>query len=228
VGRGEENGRVYRDLLRKYSKRAGMKTKKTKNQQSQETIGLILRETMKLFLEKGYHGTSINDIANATGLTKGALYFHFESKEHLLRRFMAEYEDRFLDGLIHSVSKVEGGAVDKLEKVTRYCAAFGYYNRELCVSFTKLAAELSGVSYGIRTEIKRIYGKYRDFLRKIIEQGKQEKVFGKEINPDIAALLIMAFHDGMLIQWSMNQDTLKGDNFTKNYRRILFDGILSS
>jgi AcrR family transcriptional regulator len=64
--------------------------KKTRNQQSQETVRLILRETMKLFLKKGYHGTSINDIAHATGLTKGALYFHFKSKEHLLKRFMEE------------------------------------------------------------------------------------------------------------------------------------------
>ena len=202
--------------------------KKTRNQQSQETVRLILRETMKCFLKKGYHGTSINDIAQATGLTKGALYFHFKSKEHLLRRFMEQYESHFLNGLIHAVSQVEGGALDKLEKVTRYCAAFGYYNRELCVSFTKLAAELMGVRLGIETEIKRIYGKYQDFLKKIVVQGKKEKVFGKEINPDMTALLIMAFHDGMLLQWSMNKDKLKGDHFVRNYRKILLDGVLSS
>jgi AcrR family transcriptional regulator len=202
--------------------------KKTRNQQSQETVRLILRETMKCFLKKGYHGTSINDIAQATGLTKGALYFHFKSKEDLLKRFMEEYESRFLDGLILTVSHVEGGALDKLEKVTRYCAAFGYYNRELCVSFTKLAAELMGVRLGIEPEIKRIYRKYQDFLKKIVAQGKKEKVFGEEINPDLTALLIMAFHDGMLLQWSMNKDKLKGDNFVKNYRKILLDGILSS
>ncbi len=188
---------------------------------------MILRETMKLFLKKGYHGTSINDIAHATGLTKGALYFHFKSKEHLLKRFMEEYESRFLDGLIHSVNQVDGGVLDKLEKVTRYCAAFGYYNRELCVSFTKLAAELIGDRLGIETDIKRIYGKYQDFLKKMVAQGIKEKVFGKEIDPGITALLIMAFHDGMLLQWSMNQDKLKGENFVRNYRKILLDGILS-
>jgi AcrR family transcriptional regulator len=202
--------------------------RKTRNQQSQETVRLILRETMKLFLEKGYHGTSINDIADATGLTKGALYFHFRSKERLLKRFMEEYESRFLDGLIGSASKVEGGAVEKLEKITRYCAGFGYYNRELCVSFTKVAAELVGFRVGIESEIMRIYGKYRNFLKKLIAEGKREKVFGKEIDPDITALLIMAFHDGMLLQWSMNQGKLKGDTFVRNYRKILFDGILSS
>jgi hypothetical protein len=61
----------------------------------------------------------------------------------------------------------------------------------------------------------------------MVAQGIKEKAFRKEIDPGITALLIMAFHDGMLLQWSMNQDKLKGENFVRNYRKILLDGILS-
>jgi AcrR family transcriptional regulator len=203
------------------------KIKKTKNQQAQDTERLILNQAMRLFLEKGYHGTSINDITQAVGLTKGAIYWHFKSKENLLRRVMEEYETRFLDGLIRAVGEVDGKAFDKFEKFNRYNAAFGYYNRDLCVSFTTLAAELFGTGHGVESEIRRIYGKYQKFIAKMIAEGKKEKVFRKDLNPALTALLIMALHDGMLLQWSMNRDKVDGGAFVKTSRKVLFNGILS-
>ena len=203
------------------------RNKKTRNQQAQDTERLILNQTMRLFLEKGYHGTSINDITEAVGLTKGAIYWHFKSKEDLLLRVMEEYETRFLDGLIRAVGEVPGKALDKFEKFNRYNAAFGYYNRELCVSFTTLAAELFGTGHGVESEIRRIYRKYQDFIAKMISEGKKEKVFRKDLNPALTALLIMALHDGMLLQWSMNRDKVDGEAFVNTSRKVLLNGIFS-
>ena len=149
---------------------------------------------MRIFLAKGYHGTSIDDITQAAGLTKGALYWHFNSKEDLLKRIVEEYEKRFLDGLIQAVNGVNGGILDKIEKYFRYNAAFSYYNRELCVSFDTLAAELVGAHHGIETEFRRIYKKYQKFLSNLIVQGKKEKVFKREMDQDLSALIIIAFH----------------------------------
>jgi TetR/AcrR family transcriptional regulator, transcriptional repressor for nem operon len=61
---------------------------------------------MRLFWEQGYHGTSIDDITRAAGLAKGALYWHYNSNEDLLRRIIAEYEKGFLDELIQHVNEV--------------------------------------------------------------------------------------------------------------------------
>jgi AcrR family transcriptional regulator len=65
-----------------------MKKLNHKNLQSQETANRILHQAMRIFLEKGYHGTSIDDITRAAKLTKGALYWHFRSKEDLLKRIV--------------------------------------------------------------------------------------------------------------------------------------------
>ena len=138
-----------------------------------------------------------------------------------------EYETRFLDGLIRAVKGVNGGALNKFEKLIRYNAAFGYYNRDLCVSFTTLSAELVGTRHRIETEIRRIYRKYQKFLTKVIAQGKQEKLFKNEIDPDLTALLIMGIHDGMLLQWSMNRHKIKGEDLVRAYRNVMFGGILS-
>ena len=204
-----------------------MKKINNKNLQSQETANRILNQAMRIFLEKGYHGTSIDDITQAAGLTKGALYWHFKSKEDLLKKLIRKYEKSFLDNLIHAVTEVKGRASDKFEKYVRFNSAFAYYNRELCVSFTTLAAELVGAHHGIEPEIRRVYRKYQNFLSKLILQGKKEKSFRKEINAALAALIVIAFHDGILLQWSMNREKIDGEAYVNTFKKIMLNGMMA-
>jgi len=57
----------------------------SRNKYPEETVNLIIDVSLKLFLEKGYENTSIQDIINGLGgLSKGAIYHHFKSKEDIL------------------------------------------------------------------------------------------------------------------------------------------------
>jgi AcrR family transcriptional regulator len=200
--------------------------KVTKNLQSKDAMGRILHQAIRLFLEKGYHGTSINEITQAAKLTKGALYWHFKSKQDLLEKIIKEHETRFLDEMIRAVGEVKGGVLEKFEKYIRFNSAFAYYNRELCVSFTTLAAELVGAHHEIEPEIRRVYKKYRKFLSNLILHGKKEKVFKRELDPDLAALAIIAFHNGILLQWSMNRHNINGEALVKTFKNIILNGLL--
>jgi AcrR family transcriptional regulator len=203
-----------------------MKKLNNKNLRSQETANRILYQAMRIFLEKGYHGTSIDDITRAAKLTKGALYWHFHSKEDLLKRIIEEYEGRFLDGMIQAVNEVKGTILDKIERYFRYNAAFAYYNRELCVSFDTLAAELVGAHHGIEAEFRRIYKKYQNFLSNLMVQGKKERFFKKEIDENLSALVIIAFHVGILLQWSMNRDKIDGEAYVNTFKKIMLKGLM--
>lgn len=56
-----------------------------RNKHPEETVNLILEVATRLFMEKGYEHTSIQDIINGLGgLSKGAIYHHFKSKEDIL------------------------------------------------------------------------------------------------------------------------------------------------
>ena len=198
-----------------------------KNLQAEITMNRLVQQAMRLFLEKGYHGTSIDDITQAAGLTKGALYWHFKGKEDLLKKIVDEFEKRFLDGLIQAVGEVKGGALDKFEKYIRYNAAFAYYNRDLCVSFTTLGAELVGADPAIESEFRRIYKKYRRFLSSLMRQGKQEKIFKKDLDSNLTALVIIAFHDGILHQWSMNRNEVDGEAYVKTFKKVILNGLMT-
>ena len=88
-----------------------------------------------------------------------------------------------------------------------------------------MAAELVGAHHPIEYEIRRIYKKYQKFLSQLIEQGKKEKVFKKELDTELTALILIAFHDGILLQWSMNRDKIDGKSYVRSFKSIVLNGL---
>ena len=90
-----------------------------RNKYPEETVEKILTAAQRLFLEKGYEKTTIQDIVDQLGgLTKGAVYHHFKSKEDIMD---AITEKMFLDG--NPFEKVRGrkdlNGLEKMKEVVR-------------------------------------------------------------------------------------------------------------
>lgn len=64
-----------------------------RNKYPEETVKKILDVSFRLFREKGYDHTTIQDITNALGMSKGAVYHHFKSKEEILDKISDRYYD---------------------------------------------------------------------------------------------------------------------------------------
>jgi len=83
----------------------------------------ILAAAARIFREKGYYGTSVQDIAESVGLLKGSLYHYIRSKEDLLARLF----DGALEGTLReleSIASREGPATERLRAMVRaYVAA---------------------------------------------------------------------------------------------------------
>ncbi|RVX43197.1 TetR family transcriptional regulator [Nonomuraea polychroma] len=78
----------------------------------------VLSIAVGVFNERGYDGTSMEDLARALGVTKSAIYYHVPGKEQLLARAL----DRALDGLFELATDeraATGPAIDRLEWVVR-------------------------------------------------------------------------------------------------------------
>lgn len=80
---------------------------------AERTTAYIIETVAPIFNKHGYVGTSMSDLTEATGLTKGALYGNFENKEALaLSAF--EYNSKILLNTLDEVLKIEGSALDKI------------------------------------------------------------------------------------------------------------------
>ena len=78
----------------------------------------VLRGAVKVFNERGYDGTSMEDLSRELGITKSAIYHHVASKEELLRLAV----NRALDGLfalLDDVSAMDAPAMTRLEELAR-------------------------------------------------------------------------------------------------------------
>ncbi|WP_397538247.1 TetR/AcrR family transcriptional regulator [Rummeliibacillus pycnus] len=89
-----------------------------RNKYPEQTLEQILSVSTKLFKEKGYEKTSIQDIIDELGMSKGAIYHHFKSKEDILNAVMNQqfsYAAQMLDHLIQTVQATN--AREKLTKI---------------------------------------------------------------------------------------------------------------
>ena len=78
----------------------------------------ILDAALQLFSSKGFHDTTMEEVANAAGVAKGTIYLYFQSKEHLLLALKRE----FMQGLTDAVANIVAEAIESLEggKATDY------------------------------------------------------------------------------------------------------------
>jgi len=207
---------------------ATTKNQKTRNLDRSGSENRIIEHATKLFLRKGYHGTSIDDITRAAKLTKGSFYWYFKSKEDMLRTILLSFEHDFLDELIVSIDGIETGTRDKLAKFIRFLPAFAYYNPELCVVFTTLSGELVGARHKIEVEIRRIYKKYQDFLAGLMELGMKDGMVREDLDPQLLASVIIALHNGILFQWFMNKGKIDEQAYVGMFNKVFLGGIESS
>jgi AcrR family transcriptional regulator len=77
-----------------------------RGQQAASTRAALIAAARRLFAEKGYHATSTNDVVEATGLTRGALYHHFADKEGLFEAVFRETEADLQDAAGRAVRKL--------------------------------------------------------------------------------------------------------------------------
>ncbi|WP_435622617.1 TetR/AcrR family transcriptional regulator [Flagellimonas sp.] len=89
------------------------------SKKAERTTAYIIETVAPIFNKFGYVGTSMSDITEATGLTKGAIYGNFENKEALaLSAF--QYNQKQLLAVIDEKLNVEGGSMDKIFSLIRF------------------------------------------------------------------------------------------------------------
>ena len=94
--------------------------RRTQAERSEATRGALLAAARRLFTEKGYAGTGRDEIAAEAGVTRGALYHHFASKESVFRAVVEQLEQEVTE----RVATVAMGGGDAGEELRLGCLAF--------------------------------------------------------------------------------------------------------
>ncbi|MGA2316236.1 MAG: TetR/AcrR family transcriptional regulator [Thermodesulfobacteriota bacterium] len=188
----------------------------------------LLKAAIKLFVKKGYKGSSVAEITKEAGLTRGALYCHFETKEHLAREIIKLFEEEYLNMMIDYVGRGGGRASEKLQKMMRFNVWFAGEHPDLCLFMTVISAEMCGSRNRLEPYLKSVYCKWSNFITGILKDGKRAGEFKKEIDPRMMAWVIIGVHDGVLLQKEMNRETIDLQSYTKQFRNLIISGVQSN
>lgn len=130
----------------------------------------------RLFLSQGYERTTINDVIQATGLSKGAFYHHYRSKEELLEAIAARFAG---DSLAFTRDLRSDDGLNALQRLNRLLAMGRDWKLEhmgeLKAMFTVLLSPANAVLY--HRIVEAVFAVLAPALAEIIEDGKAQGLF---------------------------------------------------
>jgi AcrR family transcriptional regulator len=182
----------------------------------------ILDVAAALFAEKGYAGSSFTDLVQASGLTKGAFYFHFPSKEALALAAFADQQERWVE-VVSRVADPSMRAVDQLAAMLQ--AACDFYEKEVaarCVS--RLCFEL-GENPRLRPTLTPFLSIWEELIASIVRRGQMEGDIRGDIDSGAVARVSVAAWIGMSDVATLVSDGADFRNRAEEFLEILMLGL---
>jgi len=197
----------------------------TRKDRAQFLKNLIIEKSAQLFLQKGFHGTTLHDIIDSLSISKGAFYWHFTSKETLLNTIIDHYATGFEDSVMAAVEGFKGTAVARMAQYQKLAANFAYQNKDLCMSFMTLSGEMVGTNTEADKKIRAFYDKHVEFTKKLLQFTVQEGAFRDDLDIEMTARAIHAMQNGALLDWYVNHEKKDSGSLVVHYMKILLSGI---
>src|SRR5512139_3148917 len=136
------------------------------------------------FARFGFQGTSIDRIARAAGVTKGAIYYHFKDKDDLLGAAVADRIQEFEGRVQRACEGVETSRA--LRRIAEVCVEHAQsLNHPRFV--IKLMAESIDTNDKISAQLREMMRRFRAFLRNLIRQAQERGEFRSGIDAETAA-----------------------------------------
>lgn len=174
----------------------GIKTRKT-----------ITEKSLQLFSVKGYFNTSINDILEATHLTKGGLYGHFGSKEDIWYAVYAEAVKIWREIVFKNV-RDNSNPIERIEKTVENHLK-GYLGSGVFEGgcfFVNMLVEISGQSETMSREILRGFVRFSRLLHSWLEEADQKGLLKNGLNFKEIANFIVISLNGAATLYSASKD----------------------
>jgi AcrR family transcriptional regulator len=163
---------------------------------AERTRKFIIEKTAPLFNQKGYAGTSLTDMTDATGLTKGSIYGNFEDKDEVaLAAF--DYNMEQLIGQVRELQTTERSAEGKLNA---FIAVYrnGLESPVLSAGcpLVNIGTEADDTHPALKERVKGALSRWHKSIAAIIQQGKVQGEFKDDIQSSEFASLMIAMIEG--------------------------------
>lgn len=170
---------------------------------AERTKQYIVEKTAPVFNRKGYAGTSISDLTEATGLTKGSIYGNFENKDEVALAAFDYNHKR----IIHLVSEKLGKQNNSIDKLKAYLTVYAELPKDALLQFgcpvLNTATEADDTHPELRQRALRAVQLWKRNIEAIIQKGKEKKEIRKGVDEAEFALAFIAMIEGGVLLWKL-------------------------
>jgi AcrR family transcriptional regulator len=191
-------------------------------QRSLETRTHIMEAAMGLFAQKGFEVTSVSDICETAGVSKGAFYHHFPSKQAIFQQGMEAWVES-IDRQLTLVRETGVKVPEALAQMTHmmpevYQAAMGGL---------PIFLEFLSHSYrdpDILQTMASPHLRYREFFTQMIQEGVDEGSL-PDVDPDLISRIIVALAIGLLVEGLVNPNETDWARVAEEGIKLLTEGL---
>jgi AcrR family transcriptional regulator len=165
---------------------------------SQDSRDEILKAAMQLFANRGFHETSMSEVAREARVSKALIFWHFKTKEELfvavLNRLLEPYFIDFAE---------EAAAMDERQQIEKLVEAYLLFVRDNASSVRFFLAQMlhdQRLSEGLNEQVLKLYGGYRAMLIELIGSAQKKGICKRPTAPESAAAFLLSALNGLLIE----------------------------
>lgn len=187
----------------------------------QERAQLILDVTEKMLIEKGYHATSMDEVAAGAGVAKGTLYQHFPAKEELflalIERKIALFE-QFIAQVVTSPLQTQA----KLERIVRYVYQERHGQYMQLIQLLHHNMNLLEKKEQLQKRLEQCFLQ----VKIVFEEGKAEGIFNPGISTGIMLVTFLSLLSLTQQEQLLAREQLPSEEFVVQLERAFFEGIV--
>ena len=183
----------------------------------------ILRTAARLFQQRGYDATSMNDVAAALRLSKGGLYHHFQSKDEILFEIMNHAMEITQERVIAPVRSIVD-PVERLRALIRLHIEVVLSPRDR--EITVMLHENHPLPPTLRKRINTRKKEYIHFVESLMAEVQKVKQGKGGVSPRAAAFALLGMIN-WIYQWYKPEGKLQTHNLVPQFTELVFGGILA-
>lgn len=185
----------------------------------------LLEAAIEVFARRGYQATTMDDIAERAGVSKGMLYIYFKNKEALFGAVFRWYGQFISETMLGAIAEIDN-EIEQLQRIADIWGEIAVEHRDYVPLFLDFwaAASVRGMRSDYADDLATMYEEYRNLIAGIIQQGQRKGIFKKEADAQAAAYLLVGGMDGIFIQSWLSQP--KGlEKMVRQSMQMMLDGI---
>jgi TetR/AcrR family transcriptional regulator, transcriptional repressor for nem operon len=170
---------------------------------AEKTKQYIIEKTAPVFSKKGFAGTSLSDLTEATGLTKGSIYGNFKNKDEVAVAAF-EYNFRFILETLKAKVAEADTVIEKLQVMVDFHRnTYGKNYIEAGCPIANLAPEADDTHPELRESINKAIEKWDKGIQNLIKEGVQKGEIKKGVNSSaFASTMISLIEGGVMLSKS--------------------------